>query len=150
MKQNIARLAAALDAAIEAGTISVDDITVDNPFFDPAALIGGTTCAFDPATDPRAIACAPTLGGTGAGYLAVLTGNPDAGSLLPFALFANTDAGFIATFQGFKLTETRFLNTVGLALPWLASEYEVDLEGLRYHPLLPLSDLMPYSNRALK
>ena len=127
---DVARLAAALDAAVAAGTISVDDITVDNPFFDPAAIIGGTTCAF-PATDPRAIACLPTLGGTGAGYLQALTGNPDAGSLLPFALFANTDAGFIATFQGFKLTETRFLNEVGLALPWLAPEYVKDLAGTR-------------------
>ena len=50
---------------------------------------------------------------------------------MPFALFANTDKGFIATFQGFNLTETRFFNQVGLALPWLASEYEVDLEGKR-------------------
>jgi hypothetical protein len=127
---DIARLAAALDAAVAAGTISVGDITVDNPFFDAAAIVNGA-CAFDPATDPRAIACAPTLGGNGADYLAVLTGNPAAGSLLPFALFANTDKGFIATFQGFNLTETRFVNQVGLALPWLASEYEVDLEGKR-------------------
>jgi hypothetical protein len=63
---------------------------------------------------PSGYCCSlPQLGGTGAGYLAVLTGNPDAGSLLPFALFANTDAGFIATFQGLKLTETRFLILLG-------------------------------------
>lgn len=127
---DVGRLAVALDAAVAAGTISVDDITVDNPFFNAATIVNGA-CVYDPATDPRAIACAPTLGGNGADYLAVLTGNPAAGSLLPFALFANTDKGFIATFQGFNLTETRFLNTVGLAMPWLASEYEVDLEGKR-------------------
>ena len=127
---DVARLAAALDAAVAAGTISVDDITEENPFFNAATIVNGA-CVYDPATDPRAIACAPTLGGNGADYLAVLTGNPAAGSLLPFALFANTDKGFIATFQGFNLTETRFLNTVGIPMRWLASEYEVDLEGKR-------------------
>jgi len=124
---DVARLAVALDAAVVAGTISVDDIKVDNPYYNPAAIVDGA-CSL---TGEAAIACLPQLGGTGAGYLAVLTANPDAGSLLPFALFANTDAGFIATFQGYKLTETRFLNTVGIPMPWLASEYEVDLEGKR-------------------
>jgi len=124
---DVARLAVALDAAVVAGTISVDDIKVDNPYYNPAAIVDGA-CSL---TGEAAIACLPQLGGTGAGYLAVLTDNPDAGSLLPFALFANTDAGFIATFQGYKLTETRFLNTVGIPMPWLASEYEVDLEGKR-------------------
>ena len=71
------------------------------------------------------------IGGTAPAYIALLANNEDAGSLLPFALFAETDAGFIATFQGYNLTATRFLNTVGIPLPWLADEYEVDLEGKR-------------------
>jgi len=71
------------------------------------------------------------IGGTAASYITLLANNEDAGSLLPFALFAETDAGFIATFQGYNLTETRFLDTVGIPLPWLADEYEVDLEGKR-------------------
>ena len=134
---DIARLAAALDAAVEDGTISSNDLLLPNPIADGG---GGFTCAQLAALGAQAgeagltalaLGCNPFIGGTGASYLGLLTANPDAGSLLPFALFANTDAGFIATFQGFKLTETRFFNTVGLPMPWLASEYEVDLEGKR-------------------
>lgn len=134
---DVARLAVALDAAVADGTISSNDLLLPNPI---AAGGGGFTCAQLAAAGAAAgeagltalaLGCNPFIGGTGASYLGLLTANPAAGGLLPFALFANTDAGFIATFQGFKLTETRFLNTVGLAMPWLASEYEVDLAGKR-------------------
>jgi len=134
---DVARLAAALDAAVADGTISSNDLLLPNPI---AAGGGGFTCAQlaalgaaagEAGLTALALGCNPFIGGTGPSYLGLLTQNPAAGSLLPFALFANTDAGFIATFQGFKLTETRFLNTVGLPMPWLASEYEVDLEGKR-------------------
>ena len=134
---DVGRLAVALDAAVADGTISSNDLLLPNPI---AAGGGGFTCAQLAAAGAAAgeagltalaLGCNPFIGGTGASYLGLLTANPDAGSLLPFALFANTDKGFIATFQGFNLTETRFLNTVGLAMPWLASEYEVDLEGSR-------------------
>ena len=141
---DIAALGAALDEAVAAGTISAQSLLLPNP------IAGGVpdvaTCAqlaamHSAGTAPAALAvaaqtadslgCDAIIGGTGPSYLALLTQNEDAGSLLPFALFANTDKGFIATFQGFNLTQTRFANTVGLALPWLAPELEVDLEGKR-------------------
>ena len=79
----------------------------------------------------EALCAAGYIGGTAASYVSLLVNNEDAGALLPFALFAETDQGFIATFQGYNLTRTRFFDTVGLPLPWLAPEYEVDLEGKR-------------------
>ena len=126
-----------MDAAIAAGTISVQDLLLPNPI--AAGVPGVATCAELAAMGAAAgeagcrnccyYGCNAAIGGTGASYLALLTGSDDAGSLLPFALFAKTDAGFIATFQGFKLTETRWANnTLGsLPLPWLASSYLVDL-----------------------
>ena len=135
---DVARLAAALDDAIAAGTVSAQDLYLPNPVVAEAGEAGcqAAAAAGSLAGEAGVFAAAYGCGeyfdpGSGAGYLGFLTSNPDADSLLPFALFANTDAGFIATFQGYKLTETRFLNTVGLAMPWLASELEVDLEGKR-------------------
>ena len=126
---DVARLAAALDAAVADGTISANSLLLPNPTVDGA---NGFTCEqlLGAGLNPVGT-CDPFIGGTGASYLGLLTANPDAGSLLPFALFAKTDAGFIATFQGFNLTQTRFLDTVGLPMPWLAPEYEVDLTGKR-------------------
>lgn len=137
VEADVARLAAAMDAAVEAGTISAQSLLLPNPIAEGG---GGFTCAQLQGLGAQAgvagltalsLGCDAYIGGTGASYLELLTGNPDAGSLLPFALFANTDAGFIATFQGFNLTQTRFDDTVGLPMPWLAPEYEVDLEGKR-------------------
>lgn len=143
--EDVARLAAAMDAAIAAGTITVQDLLLPNPI--AGGVPGVATCAelaAMGANAPAALAvaagtaatlgCDAAIGGTGASYLALLTGSDDAAGLLPFALFANTDAGFIATFQGFKLTEERWANnaTLGsLPLPWLAPSYLVDLEGKR-------------------
>ena len=129
VEADIARLAVALDAAVADGTISANSLLLPNPTVDGA---NGFTCEqlLGAGLNPVGT-CAPFIGGTGASYLGLLTQNPDAGSLLPFALFAKTDAGFIATFQGFNLTQTRFLDTVGLAMPWLAPEYEVNLAGKR-------------------
>ena len=135
---DIAALAVALDDAIAAGTVSAQDLYLPNPVVEAAGEAGCQQAAAAGALAGESGEFAAAYGcneffdpGSGAGYLEFLTGNPAAGSLLPFALFANTDKGFIATFQGFNLTETRFFNQVGLALPWLASEYEVDLEGKR-------------------
>ena len=135
---DVAALAAALDDAIAAGTVSAQDLYLPNPVVEEAGEAGCQQAAAAGALAGEAGVFAAAYGcneffdpGSGAGYLEFLTSNPAAGSLLPFALFANTDKGFIATFQGFNLTETRFFNTVGLALPWLAPEYEVDLEGKR-------------------
>ena len=140
--EDIARLAAAMDAAVAAGSISAQALLLPNPIAD--GVPGVLTCAELAALGVNApaelavaagtaasLGCDAFIGGTGASYLSLLTQNPDAGSLLPFALFANTDAGFIATFQGYNLTQTRFNDIVGLPMPWLAPEYEVDLEGKR-------------------
>ena len=137
VEEDIARLAAAMDAAVAAGKISFQTLLLPNPIAEGG---GGLTCEQLKALGANAgvagltalsLGCEAYIGGTGASYLNLLTQNPDAGSLLPFALFANTDAGFIATFQGYNLTQTRFNNVVGLPMPWLAPEYEVDLEGIR-------------------
>jgi hypothetical protein len=141
---DVARLAAAMDAAIAAGTITAQDLLLPNPIADGAATFTCAELAALGANAPAALAvavgtaiqlgCDAYIGGTGASYLALLTGSEDAEGLLPFALFANTDAGFIGTFQGFKLTEERWAanTTLGaVPLPWLAPSYLVDLEGKR-------------------
>jgi hypothetical protein len=61
-------------------------------------------------------ATAAFIPGTGASYAALLTGNPAAGGLLPFLMFALTDAGIIANYQGRNLSEEDGLLTVMLLL----------------------------------
>lgn len=137
VEADIGRLAAALDAAVAAGTISATSLLLPNPIAEGTTLADGTvlTCAQLVALGlDQGIGCDPYLGGTGASYLALITGNEDAAALLPFALFANTDAGFIASFQGFKLSFDRWMandTLSALPLPWLASSYMVDLGGTR-------------------
>ena len=137
VEADIGRLAAALDAAVTAGTISATSLLLPNPIVNGTTLEDGTvlTCAQLVALGlDQGIGCNPYLGGTGASYLALITGNEDAAALLPFALFANTDAGFIASFQGFKLSFERWMandTLSALPLPWLASSYMVDLGGTR-------------------
>ena len=81
--------------------------------------------------------CATTgfIGGTPASYAALLTGNPDAGGLLPFLMFALTDEGIIANYQGRNLSAGRWVADsdafAGLPLPWLAADYLVPLGGTR-------------------
>lgn len=138
---DVGRMAAALDAAITAGTVSPQDLFLPNPV---VAAAGEAACNQLAAAGAAAGAngvFAATYGcgsffnpGSGAAYLGFITSNPAAAGLLPFALFANTDQGFVATFQGFKLTENRWLaqdSLSALPMPWLASEKMVDLAGYR-------------------
>jgi outer membrane receptor protein involved in Fe transport len=75
------------------------------------------------------------IGGTASSYAALLTGNPDAGGLLPFLLFGLTDTGIIANYQGRNLSAGRWVadsdTFAGLPLPWLAADYLVPLGGTR-------------------
>ena len=133
-----------MDAAIAAGTIAVQRLLLPNPI--AGGVPGVATCAELAAMEanaPAALAvaagtaatlgCNAAIGGTGASYLALLTGSDDAAGLLPFALFANTDAGFIATFQGFKLTEEdgQIMQHLVVYHYHGCSFYLVDLEGKR-------------------
>ena len=145
---DVARMAAALDAAILAGTVNASDLYLPNPVVAAAGVAGCQQAAAAYAAGGAAAdavgatgafaagyGCGTTFDpGSGAAYLNFLTSNEDAAGLLPFALFANTDKGFVGTFQGFKLTETRWANNATLGefpMPWLASEYLQDLGGSR-------------------
>lgn len=145
---DVARLAAALDAAILAGTVNASDLYLPNPVVAEAGVAGCQQAAAAYAAGGAAAAAAGEAGafaagygcgaafnpGSGAAYLNFLTSNEEAAGLLPFALFANTDKGFIGTFQGFNLTETRWANNATLGafpMPWLSSEYLQDLGGSR-------------------
>ena len=138
---DIARMAAALDAAILAGTVDATDLYLPNPI---VASAGAAACNQLAAAGAAAGAngvFAATYGcgaafnpGSGAAYLNFLTSNPAAAGLLPYALFVNTDKGFVGTFQGFNLTETRWANNATLGafpMPWLSSEYLQELGGTR-------------------
>jgi len=145
---DIARMAAALDAAIAAGTVSAQDLWLPNPVVAEAGVAGCQAAAAAYALGGAAAAAAGQAGALAAGYgcgqyidpgngityLTMLTGNEAAAGLLPYALFVNTDKGFVGTFQGFNLTETRWANNATLGafpMPWLASEYLQDLGGTR-------------------
>jgi len=145
---DIARMAAALDAAILAGTVDATDLYLPNPIVGAAGVEACQAAAAANAAGGAAAAAAGANGafaaaygcnaafnpGSGAAYLNFLTSNEDAAGLLPYALFVNTDKGFVGTFQGFNLTETRWANNSTLGefpMPWLSSEYLVDLGGSR-------------------
>lgn len=145
---DIARMAAALDAAILAGTVDATDLYLPNPIVGAAGVEACQAAAAANAAGGAAAAAAGANGafaaaygcnaafnpGSGAAYLNFLTSNPAAAGLLPYALFVNTDKGFVGTFQGFNLTETRWANNATLGafpMPWLSSEYLVDLGGSR-------------------
>ena len=145
---DVARLAAALDAAILAGTVNATDLYLPNPVVAEAGVAGCQQAAAAYALGGAAAAAAGEAGafaagygcgaafnpGSGAAYLNFLTTNPAAGALLPYALFVNTDKGFVGTFQGFNLTETRWANNDRLGafpMPWLSTEYLQDLGGSR-------------------
>ena len=128
-----ARWIAALQAQYAATGGMSQDLLVPQPT--TGAL---SNCAVAAAVGMDSLGLCATagfIGGTAASYAALLTGNPAAGGLLPFLMFALTDAGIIANYQGRNLSAGRWVADsdafAGLPLPWLAADYLVPLGGTR-------------------
>jgi outer membrane receptor protein involved in Fe transport len=128
-----ARWIAALQAQYAATGGASQDLLVPQPTTGPLS-----SCAVAAGAGYDALGLCDSLGvigGTASSYAALLTGNPDAGGLLPFLLFASTDAGMIANYQGRNLSAGRWVadsdTFAGLPLPWLAADYLVPLGGTR-------------------
>ena len=127
-----ARWIAALQAQYAATGGASADLLVPQPTTGPLS-----SCAVAAASgmDALGLCAAGFIGGTPSSYAALLTGNPDAGGLLPFLLFALTDTGMVANYQGRNLTAGRWVadstTFAGLPLPWLATDYLVPLGGTR-------------------
>jgi hypothetical protein len=128
-----ARWIAALEAQYADSDGKSNDLLVPQPT--TGAL---SNCAVAAAVGMDSLGYCATLGvigGTPASYAALLTGNPAAGGLLPFLMFALTDAGIIANYQGRNLSAGRWVADsvafAGLPLPWLGADYLVPLGGTR-------------------
>ena len=128
-----ARWIAALQAQYGATGGMSQDLLVPQPTTGPLS-----SCAAAAAVGMDSLGLCATagfIGGTAASYAALLTGNPAAGGLLPFLMFALTDAGIIANYQGRNLSAGRWVADsdafAGLPLPWLAADYLVPLGGTR-------------------
>ena len=128
-----ARWIAALQAQYAASDGKSQDLLVPQP--STGAL---SSCAVAAAVGMDALGLCDSrgvIGGTASSYAALLTGNPAAGGLLPFLMFALTDAGIIANYQGRNLSAGRWVADsdafAGLPLPWLAADYLVPLGGTR-------------------
>ena len=128
-----ARWIAALQAQYAATGGMSQDLLVQQPT--TGAL---SSCAVAAAVGMDSLglcATASVIGGTAASYAQLLTGNPAAGGLLPFLMFALTDTGMIANFQGRNLSAGRWVadsdSFAALPLPWLAADYLVPLGGTR-------------------
>lgn len=127
-----ARWIAALQAQYAATGGMSQDLLVPQP---TTGALSSCAVAAAVGMDSLGLCAAGFIGGTPASYAALLTGNPAAGGLLPFLMFALTDAGIIANYQGRNLSAGRWVADsdafAGLPLPWLAADYLVPLGGTR-------------------